>query len=115
MNRTHDKKSGKSLKPSQRPASLGIPTNIAVGPLGFRAELDIDPAGEESRFYHDLAADQLDSSTATLDANNPGPSRVVFHDNTSGDQDIHVPETSTTGGAIDRAAERRNDFTGGYF
>jgi len=115
MNRTHKKKSGKPLKLSQHPASLGIPTNIAVGPLGFRAELDVDPTGEESCFYHDLAADRPDLSTATLDANNPGPSRVVFRDKTSGNQDLHVPETLTTGGMIDRAAERRNDLTGGCF
>jgi len=115
MNRTHDKKSGKSLKLSQRSASLGIPTNIAVGPLGFRAELDINPTGEDSRFYHDLAADRPDSSTATLDVNNPRPSRVVFRDKRSGDQDLHVPETSTTGGVIDHAAERRSDLTGGCF
>ena len=115
MNRIYNKKSGKSLKPSQRPASLGIPTNIAVGPLGFRAELEVDPAGEESRFYRDLAADRPDSSTATLDANNPWRSRVVFRDDMNEDQDLHVPETSTTGGAIDRAAERRNDLTGGCF
>lgn len=39
-------KSKKSIKPPQRHVSLGTPTNIAVGPLGFRAELDVDPKGE---------------------------------------------------------------------
>ena len=46
MNYTSDKKSKKSLESFRRHVSLGIPTNIAVGPLGFRAELDIDPKGE---------------------------------------------------------------------
>ena len=39
------KKSKKSFTPSQKHLLLGIPSNIAVGPLGFRAELDIDPEG----------------------------------------------------------------------
>jgi len=46
MNHKFDKKSKKSFKSSQRHISLGIPTNIAAGPLGFRAELDIGPKGE---------------------------------------------------------------------
>ena len=49
MNRLFNKKPKKPLNPSQRHASLGIPTNIAAGPLGFRAELDIDPKGERDR------------------------------------------------------------------
>ena len=57
MNRLFDKKSKKSLKSSQRHVSLGILTNIAVGPLGFQAELDIDPKGEQNHSYHDLEAD----------------------------------------------------------
>jgi len=48
------KKSKKSLEPSQRHISLGIPTNIAIGPLGFRAELDVDPKSEQGRPYYDL-------------------------------------------------------------
>ena len=41
------KKSKKSRRPSQQPASLGIPTHIAAGPLGFGATLDlnVDPEG----------------------------------------------------------------------
>ena len=30
-------------------SSLGVPTNIAVGPLGFRAALDADAKGEQNR------------------------------------------------------------------
>ena len=37
------KESKKSQKPFQRRIYLGIPTNIAAGPLDFRAELDTDP------------------------------------------------------------------------
>lgn len=40
------KKSKKLLKSSRRYVSLGISTNIAVGALGFRADLDIGPKGE---------------------------------------------------------------------
>ena len=40
MDYTFGKKSKKSLKLSQQHLSLGIPTNIAVGPLGFRAGLE---------------------------------------------------------------------------
>ena len=36
---------------------MGIPTNIAVGPLGFRAELDTGAKGERSRPYRDQGAD----------------------------------------------------------
>jgi hypothetical protein len=46
MDRLFDKKIKKLSKPSQRHIALGIPTNIAVGPLGFRAELDIGPQGK---------------------------------------------------------------------
>jgi len=41
------KRSKKSLKPLAPHLLLGIPTNIAAGPLGFRAELDVNPEGEE--------------------------------------------------------------------
>ena len=55
MNHLFDKKSKKSLKSSQRHISLGIPTNVAVGPLGFRAELDVGPKGEQRHSrYQDL-------------------------------------------------------------
>ena len=45
-----DKKSKKSLKHLTKNALLGIPTSIAAGPLGFRAELDLNPKSEEERF-----------------------------------------------------------------
>ena len=54
MNRLFDKKSKDSRKSSQRLLSLGIPTNVAIGPLGFRAELDIGPKGERNRPDRDL-------------------------------------------------------------
>lgn len=46
MNRLFNKKPKKPLDPSHSHVSLGIPTNIAIGPLGFRAELDLSPNGE---------------------------------------------------------------------
>ena len=33
---------------------LAIPANIAVGPLGFRAVLDVNPEGERNHPYHEL-------------------------------------------------------------
>ena len=34
--------------------SLAIPANIAVGPLGFRAVVDVNPEGERNHPYHEL-------------------------------------------------------------
>ena len=45
-NHMSGKTSKKTPKLSWRHISLGIPTNIAVGPLGFRADLNIGPNGE---------------------------------------------------------------------
>ena len=49
MNYMFDKKPKKSPRLSQQHLVLGLPTNVAAGPLGFRAELDIGPKGEETR------------------------------------------------------------------
>jgi hypothetical protein len=46
MNYSFDKKSKKSPKPSQQHTILGVPANIAAGPLSFRAGLGIGPKGE---------------------------------------------------------------------
>ena len=46
MKRLLGKKAKKPPKPPQQNLALGIPTNTVVGPLGFRAELDIDPKGD---------------------------------------------------------------------
>ena len=91
MNRLFDKKPKKSLKSSQRHVSLGIPTNIAVGPLGFRAELDVDSEGEQSRPCNDLEVDGPDL-TAILDDKDPRASRIVFHGKKSGDQGSAVTD-----------------------
>jgi len=46
------KKSKKSSpKPPRQNIASGIPTNIAVGSLGFQAELDIDPKGNSITIY----------------------------------------------------------------
>ena len=86
-------------KKSKRPfkfltaQSMGIPTNIAVGPLGFQAALDVDPEGEQNHSYHEL--DRPDS-TAIPDENNPKPSQIIFRETESGAQEPPVPGTSTT-------------------
>ncbi|KAF9777553.1 hypothetical protein BJ322DRAFT_1096259 [Thelephora terrestris] len=66
----------KSKKPSKLPKNLllGIATNVAVGPLGFRAALDTNPKDE----------------------NNPEPSRIVFCEGESGGREPPVAGTSAT-------------------
>jgi len=55
-----DKESKKPPKPPQRRIYMGvIPSNIAVGPLGFRAEVATDAESEQSRPYRDLEANGL--------------------------------------------------------
>ena len=105
------KKSKKLPKPSRKHIFLGIPTNIAAGPLGLRAELDTDPIGNKNRSDRDLVVDRSDSLIAMLDENNPGPSRIVFH-NKSEDQGLHAPETSIPGGVIDHGTDHMNDPAG---
>ena len=109
MNHLLDKKPKKSLKSSQRDVSLGIPTNIAVGPLGFRAELDIDPKGEQNHSYYDLEADGP-ALTATLDDKDPRASRIVFHDKNE-DQGSAVTDVLATGSVVN-SNEQGGDPTG---
>lgn len=45
------KKPKKSPKPPRQNIALGIPTNIAVGPLGFRADFDIETEGDSIGIY----------------------------------------------------------------
>ena len=99
MDRPFDRKSKKSLKPSQRHVSLGIPTNIAIGPLGFRAELNIDPECEQRCSPHDLGADQT-GSTAVLDENSTGAARIVFQDKNSEDQKLPAQKALNHGVVI---------------
>ena len=51
MDRLLRKKSKKPPKYSQRDIFPGILTNTAVGPLGFRTQLDIAPKGEKNCSY----------------------------------------------------------------
>jgi len=114
MDRLFDKKSKKSLKSSRRHISLGIPVNTAVGPLGFQAELDIDPKGEQGFSYRDLDADRSDSSTVTPDEGDTRASRIVFRDKKKEDQGLTVAETSTTGavvGGVDHGNCHRGEYS----
>ena len=72
-------------------SSLRIPTNVAVGPLGFR--LDIRPEGERNCSHHELGGDQPEL-TMILDEDNPKPSQVVFREMKSGAQEPPPPGTS---------------------
>ena len=94
MDRLFEKKSKKSHKSAQRHVSLGIPTNIAAGPLGFRAELDIGPKGER-RSHRD--SESRPDSTVTPDENDTRVSRIVFKDKKREDQGLPARGTSTAG------------------
>ena len=89
---------GKKSKKSSKAFTnlfLGIPTNIAVGPLGFQAALDVNPKGKQNRSYLRLSGDRADP-IAILDRGNPEPSRIVPHERGGGAQDPPVPGPSTT-------------------
>ena len=86
------KKSKKPFK-SLTTLALGIPTNIAIGPLGFRAALEADPIGERNRSYH-RELDRPDL-TAILDGSDPEPSRIEFCEREGEAQESHAPGTST--------------------
>lgn len=96
MDRFFDKKHKKSSIPSQRHTSIGIATNVAVGPLGFRAELDISPKGERHCSHRDLEADRPDL-TGTLDWHGARASRIVSLNAGGEDEGYPEPRTSTAG------------------
>ena len=97
MDRLFGKKSKKSLKSPQTHTSLGIPANIAAGPLGFRTELDIDPKGEQGCSYHDFCAGRPDLAGMMPDENDTMASRITaLRDNKSEDRGLpSMPEPST--------------------
>ena len=109
MSRLFSKKPKKPLKSSQRHISLGIPTNIAAGPLGFRAELAVDSEGQQSRSCHDLEVDGPDL-IAILDENDAKGSRIVLHDKMSGDQGSAVTDVLATGFVV-KSNEQGGDPT----
>ena len=88
------KKSKKPPRPLAKHLLFGIPANIAAGPLGFRAELDVNPQGEWTCSHCCLRADRTDP-TAISDEKNPNPSRIVFRRRESEPQGSPVPGTST--------------------
>ena len=112
MNRLFDKRSKDSRKSSQRLVSLGIPTNVAIGPLGFRAELDIDPKGERCP-YRDLEVDGPDPTTV-LDEKDTRASRIVFQENKSEDRGLPATEVPTLV-AVAGGTEHGNDVAGECF
>ena len=99
MHLLSNKKTKKSDKSSQRHLSLGIPANVAVGPLGFRAELDISPEGERDRSYRDLVEDQPDL-TVVPDEKDTKSSRIRFHHNEGEDRVPPAPETPISGAIV---------------
>jgi len=94
---------------SKQHISLGIPTNIAAGPLGFRAELDIGPKGEQDCLSC-LRADQPEQTT-TLDEKDTRASRIVFHDKCEdqGLPALGTPNTSTAVGGDGHGNEPKGE------
>ena len=99
MDRLLGKKSKKPQKYSQRDIFPGILTNTAVGPLGFRTQLDIAPKGEQNRSHQNLDIDWTDPTVAP-DEESGGVSRIVFQGKTDGIQEPPAPETPIPG-AVD--------------
>jgi len=99
MNRLLSKKSKKPPKYSQRDIFPGILTNTAVGPLGFRTQLDIAPKGEQNRSHQDLDVDWTDLTVAP-DEESGGVSQIIFQGKSDEVQEPPAPETSTPG-AVD--------------
>ena len=102
-------KSKKSFRASTN-LLLGIPPNIAAGPLGFRAALDINPKGERNRPAHEMSEDRPDT-TAIIGDGNPEPSRIVFRERESGTQGVPTPGTSPAAairdiGQVDRLTSK---------
>ena len=95
MKKLLNKKSKKSSSSSQSTLSLGIPTNVITGPLGFRTELGV-PGGEQRRPYRHLEEDAPDL-TIVLDGNDTRVSRIVSYDKESEREEPPVPGTSTAG------------------
>ena len=91
MNKFFENKPKKSLKSFRRHISLGIAANVAVGPLGFQAELE----GEQSSCY-DLGTDGPDP-TVVLDEEDAQASRVLLRENESEHRGLAAVETSASG------------------
>ena len=89
------KKSNKTLSAFQRIASLGIPTHIAMAPLGLGAELDLDN-GPEGAFHpaSSLTVDGVDSTI--IGFNNGGGSRISLLERIVENQQTPTPEITTT-------------------
>ena len=104
MDRLFNKKSKNLRQSALRHISLGIPTNVTAGPLGFQAERDIGPKGERDCSYRDLEADKPDLTVA-LAEKDARASRIVFHDEASKDKESPTP------GAIIGDDRRGNDPT----
>ena len=113
MNRLFGKKSKKSLKSSQGHTPPGIPINVAAGPPGFRADLDIGPAGEQDRPHLGLRADRPDLTVA-LDERDTRGSRVVFQEDKGEDQEFAVAEDPTPGTMVS-GTEHGGDTTSECF
>ena len=103
-----NKKSKETLKPSRLYTALKVSANIAVGPLGFRAEPH--PQGDQSCSRSELQADRPDS-IVTLDENSRAL-RLVTHGKKNDDPGPSLPGTSTPAVVAHCVAEITDEPTG---
>jgi len=109
-----DKESKKLPKPPQRHISLGIiPSNIAVGPLGFRVEPAATAKSEQNRSRRDFEADDPDSTVA-LGKKDTRVLRIVSQENKGEDHGLAITEVSTPD-AVVGCTEQGNDLTSERF
>jgi len=105
------RKLNKSPKPPQRHTALGIAANIALGPLGFQAELG--PEGDQNCSLRNLQPDWPDFNVI-LDET-PRPSQISFQSQRSVDPGLYSQEPSTPVLVIGRDTKNKNEPTGGCF
>ena len=95
LNNMFGKEPKKSSKTSQLHISMGIiPSNIAVGPFGFGAELAATAKSEQSRSHRELEANDPDLTVA-LDMKDTRALRIVPQENKDEDQGFAVTKVST--------------------
>ena len=88
------KKSKKSRTPSEHPISLVIPTHVALGPLGFSADLGIDTAGMYVQLGVNLTT--CDSLDAISSGFNGEGSRISLLNRWAGGRRFPASETTPT-------------------
>ena len=104
------RKSKKSFQPFANHLLLGIPTNIAVGPLGFRAALDVNTKGEGNRPRHCKSRIDWADLTTMVDDGDAQPSQIILYE--KGKAQNPLGQATSAHSVIDGGIEPENDPTG---